>query len=188
MRPHTPIVVGYHGCDLDLAHKLVMGQERIRAENRNYHWLGSGIYFWENDQDRALEWAHEKASRKEIRTPAVIGAVIELGRCLDLSVRENVPLVRGAYDSLTALFDQSGKPMPQNKPAPKDPRPDKVLRFLDCAVLNHLIDKDEKDFDTVRGLFVEGEPVYEGAEIYEKTHVEIAVRNTGCIKGIFLPI
>lgn len=192
MRPHTAIVVGYHGCDGDLARDLVMGHEEIRAQERNYHWLGSGVYFWENDQDRAYEWAKEKASRGEIKTPAVIGAVVELGRCLDMSVRENVPLVKDAHILLTRVFQQSGSPMPQNKPAPKDPRQDNVLRFLDCAVLNQLVKLEEqrsgKTFDTVRGLFVEGDPVYTGAEIYEKTHVEIAVRNTDCIRGLFLPL
>lgn len=74
----------------------------MRAENRNYHWLGGGIYFWENDQERALEWAKEKSSRGEVKTPSVIGAVIELGKCLDLSVRENVPLLTAAHESLTA--------------------------------------------------------------------------------------
>jgi len=62
------------------------------------------------------------------------------------------------------------------------------MRKLDCAVLNHLIDNDEKGFDTVRGLFVEGDPVYDGAEIFEKTHAEIAVRTPKCIRGIFLPL
>jgi hypothetical protein len=161
----------------------------MRAEEREYHWLGSGIYFWENDRDRALEWAREKASRKELKDPFVIGAVIELGRCLDLSVRENVPLVKAAHESLAALHAKSGRPLPENTPAPKDPRKrDKVMRKLDCAVLNHLIATAERDFDTVRGLFVEGDPVYDGAEIYEKTHAEIAVRNPKCIRGLFLPL
>lgn len=188
MRPHTPVVIGYHGCSRALAEKLVTGQDSLKARDHNYHWLGSGIYFWENDKDRALEWAVEKASRGELEDPCVIGAVVELGKCLDLSVRENVPLVRAAYDSLTAHYAKSGDAMPQNKKAPKDLREDKVLRFLDCAVLNHLVDIAGNQFDTVRGLFVEGGAVYDGAEIYNKTHVEIAVRNPSCIKGIFLPI
>ena len=188
MRPHAPVVIGYHGCGRELAHKLVTGQETIKAKDRSYHWLGSGVYFWENDSDRALEWAEEKASRGELKDPCVIGAVIQPGTCLDLSVRENVPLIKAAFDSLTALYSKSGDPMPENKKAPRDLREDKVLRFLDCAVLNHLVKTSGIEFDTVRGLFVEGGRVYDGAEIYNKTHVEIAVRNPSCIEGIFYPI
>lgn len=100
-----------------------------------------------------------------------------------------MPLVKAAYESLTALYAASGKALPANTTAPKDRRrKDKVLRKLDCAVLNHPIVNDDKGFDTVRGLFVEGDPVYEGAEIYEKTHAEISVRNPRRIRGLFLPL
>lgn len=79
--------------------------------------------------------------------------------------------------------------MPENRPAPKDPRKeDKVMRFLDHAVLNHLFENADTPFDTARGLFVEGKPIYDGAGLYEKTHVEIAVRSENAIKGIFHPI
>jgi hypothetical protein len=57
--------------------RFVTGAEKIKANNRKYHWLGSGIYFWENDRDRALEWAQEKASRGEVANPSVVGAVID---------------------------------------------------------------------------------------------------------------
>jgi hypothetical protein len=168
---------------------LVSGAEEIRAKKRAYHWLGSGIYFWENDRDRALEWANEKASRGEVREPFVIGAVIEPGRCLDLSVRQNLPLVKAAHQSLTALYAVSKRRLPENTTAPQDNRAkDKVMRKLDCAVLDHLVANDDKGFETVRGLFVEGDPIYEGAEIFETTHAEIAVRNPACIRGLFLPL
>lgn len=187
MRPHTSFVVGYHGCGRELAMRLITGKAKLKAKDHLYHWLGSGIYFWENDKERALEWAQEKAGRGELEEPCVVGAVVELRRCLDLSVRQNVPLVAAAHQSLTAWYKTSGGKLPVNKPAPKDPRRDNVMRFLDCAVLNHLVDSAEQPFDTVRGLFVEGGPVYEGAEIYNKTHAEIAVRTPECIRGIFLP-
>ena len=74
MRPHTSFIIGFHGCGRELALKLVSGGERLKAQEREYHWLGSGIYFWENDPARALEWACEKASRKELEDPFVIGA------------------------------------------------------------------------------------------------------------------
>ncbi len=129
MRARTPVVVGYHGCDRQLAIDLVTGRTSIRPAARRYHWLGSGVYFWENDPDRAFEWAEEKAARKEIDTPTVVGTVIELGHCLDLSVRENLPLVKAAYDSLKALYNKSGDAMPENKKAPKDTPEDKVMRY-----------------------------------------------------------
>jgi hypothetical protein len=42
-------------------------------------------------------------------------------------------------------------------------------------------------FDSTRGAFIEGGPIYEGAGIYEKTHIQICIRNLNCIKGFFLP-
>jgi len=40
-------------------------------------------------------------------------------------------------------------------------------------------------FDTVRGVFFEGDPIYSNCGFHERTHVQIAVRNSDCIKGIF---
>lgn len=184
----TPFVLGYHGCDRSVGMQIVCGQEPIKSEDRPYHWLGRGIYFWENDYDRALEWATEKQKPDEIKDPFVIGGVIDLGQCLDLYVRENIALVRSAYDQLEAEHTRTNVPMPKNKKAPKDPRRDNVLRYLDCAVINNLHALNPgREWDTVRGLFVEGEPIYPNAELYHKTHSEIAVCNPKCIVGLFLP-
>ena len=43
------------------------------------------------------------------------------------------------------------------------------------------------DFDSTRGLFLEGSPVYEGAGIRLKNHIQICIRNKNCIKGFFIP-
>jgi len=188
MRPHTSFVIGYHGCDRKLGMDFVAGVTPIRGNKRKYHWLGHGIYFWEGDQDRAQEWAVEKASRGEIDDPFVIGAVIELGLCLDLSARENAPLIQAAHASLSEYYAKAGDPMPVNTKAPKDDRDDKVMRYLDCAVINHLVDISSGKVDTVRGLFVEGDSLYDGGEIYHKSHVEIAVRNPDRIRGLFIPL
>jgi len=78
-------------------------------------------------------------------------------------------------------------------------------RNLDCAVINmvHQIreltqqdqwkKKNPKEtpllpYDSVRGAFWEGGPLYEGARIEEKSHVQICVRSIECIKGYFRPI
>ena len=42
-------------------------------------------------------------------------------------------------------------------------------------------------FQTVRGVFVEGDPAYAGAGMRTKTHIQIAVRDPACILGYFKP-
>jgi len=169
----------------------------FRPSSAPYDWLGSGVYFWESDPQRAYEWALEQQSRKgKSFTPFVVGAVIDLGNCLDLTVRENVDLVKDAYRSIVQQAKNAKGKMPVNQSLPGDKTGDKVLRYLDCAVMKRLhsiielkrkSDPTVSPFDTVRAVFGEGVPIYEGSGFREKTHVQIAVRNPDCIKGIFLP-
>lgn len=74
--------------------------------------------------------------------------------------------------------------MPSN-----NPDADQLRRNLDCAVIRtlHQTLKDEKahPLDTVKGVFVEGGPLYPGAAIRALTHCQIAVKNPACIKGVF---
>jgi hypothetical protein len=79
------LVLGYHGCDKSTAIKVINGHEdQIRSEN-DYDWLGSGFYFWEDSFARALKWAKDEAKKGhgKIKTPCVLGAIIDLGNCLN---------------------------------------------------------------------------------------------------------
>ncbi len=58
--------------------------EKLCALN-NYDWLGQGIYFWEHGVTRARQFAEEKRERGELKDPVVVGAYLQLGRCLDLT-------------------------------------------------------------------------------------------------------
>jgi hypothetical protein len=49
------------------------------------------------------------------------------------------------------------------------------------------VDQTTSYFDTVRGMFTEGDELYPGAAFYHQSHVQIAVRNPDCIKGVFFP-
>ena len=184
-----------------------MGERALRGEvdllqsDKEYDWLGPGVYFWENDPRRAKEWAEDKAARSHYAEPFVIGAVIDLGNCLDLLVRDNLELLRSAYDNLEARMTAAGSPMPENGDLKHDVHRDKLLRKLDCAVIRRLhgiideqlaagdpdLDVRPEPFDTVRGLFTEGAPVYPGGGFFERTHTQIAVRTTASIKGLFIP-
>jgi hypothetical protein len=63
-------VLGYHGCDKAIAEKL-LGGTPFQASENDYDWLGPGIYFWEANPLRGLEYASEAIKRKgsRIREP-----------------------------------------------------------------------------------------------------------------------
>lgn len=184
----SSFVLGYHGCDRQLGERLLGGVEPLQLSFEQYHWLGAGLYFWEIDPLRALEWAQSKKARNACDVPFVFGAIIDLGNCLDLQARENVGLVKDAYESFVKTRDKAGGPLPTNRKARNDSSPDLVLRYLDCAVIDHLHAASEAagdPFDTVRGVFPEGEPIFPGSKMLAKCHSQIAVRNLDCIKGLF---
>ena len=73
------LIIGFHGCDESVVRKVVSGEEDLIPSTNDYDWLGNGIYFWENNEARALQWAKELAKRKNssVKTPAVIDAIID---------------------------------------------------------------------------------------------------------------
>ncbi|MFT4028170.1 MAG: hypothetical protein QM676_15445 [Novosphingobium sp.] len=182
----TSFVLGYHGCDKETAEQVITGKTFLVPSDKPYDWLGPGIYFWESDPHRALEWARERCAERG-GEPAVIGAAIDLGYCLDLMSRTGQTLVRDAYATLRDLYEKAERPLPENENSRRGGDFDRRLRKLDCAVIQQLHDEAaDAPFDTVRGMFTEGEPIYPGAGYYSSSHVQIAVRNRSCIKGLFL--
>ena len=83
----SQLVLGFHGCDAALAEQVVLGKTMLKESDHDYDWLGHGIYFWENNVDRAEQWAKENSKLKNssIKTPGVLGAYLDLGNCLDLT-------------------------------------------------------------------------------------------------------
>lgn len=184
------LYIGFHGCDKSVAEAILHG-ESLYPSNNSYDWLGHGIYFWENNERRALQFAEEAALRNtsSIREPFVIGAVIDLGYCLDLTDMGCLSEIRQSYEAMRDAFIAAGKILPINKSLGENA--DLLLRHLDCAVIEyeHIINEKAKvkSFDSVRGVFVEGAELFPGGGIREKNHIQICVRNPNCIKGYFLP-
>lgn len=189
----TSLLIGFHGCDKAIADAVVNGGV-LKPSINDYDWLGHGIYFWEADPVRALEWATELAKRKDssIKEPAVLGAVIDPGNCLDLSTRGCIELIKNAYAWLESERHFTNQPLPKN--ANVRGNTDLLLRNLDCAVIETMHDQIRKHpelgiepFDSVRGIFTEGKEAYAGSGFLEKTHTQICVINPNCIKGYFYP-
>lgn len=187
-------VLGFHGCDKSLVDEILNNPTKHLLPSRNeYDWLGDGIYFWLNDPQRAYEWAVQTHDRnpKKIKEPCVIGAVIDLGLCLNFSEREAIKLLQKSYSVLKESFNSLGMDISSTL---SNSVPDlggfNLIRPLDCAVIKNLHEmmKEENiEFDTIYGYFQEGSDAFVGAGIKEKSHVQICVRNTDCIKGYFLP-
>ena len=96
-----------------------------------------------------------------------------------------------SYELFNSESESLDNPIPVNKSHPKDKGADRVLRYLDCAVIefthSFLKSNGEQQFDSVRAAFIEGSPIYPGASFHEKTHIQICIINPDCIKGFFLP-
>lgn len=190
---HPGLVLGFHGCDKSVAEKIFAGKEDLVESTNSYDWLGSGIYFWEQNPERALEYASllkkqpERSKGRKIDTPTVVGAVLDLGNCLNLLEHRSLLLVKEAYLTLEKVFKESGNPLPENRNVKNDK--DLLLRKLDRAVIESLHAarkaQDEKPFDSVRAMFPEGDSLYKGAGFRDHSHVQICIRNPNCIKGYF---
>lgn len=180
------IVIGYHGCTEEFARDLLLGTKSIstwQPSTNSWDWLGHGVYFWEHSPERALRWAQEKHGPRGV-TPAVIGAVVQLGRCFDLLNEAFTGILGQYHQALAQAYASEGQELPENRGA------DRKRRDLDCLVINDCLKRLEARglaYDTVRGAFVEGLPVYEGAGFSRETHLQIAVRNPACILGVFRP-
>lgn len=95
------LYIGFHGCDKSVAEAILQGGS-LKPSNNDYDWLGHGIYFWENNEQRALQFAEEASKRKtsSIKDPFVIGAVIDLGYCLDLTDMSCLAEIKQSYEAL----------------------------------------------------------------------------------------
>jgi hypothetical protein len=180
------LILGFHGCDKETYDNVLYKHECLKTSINNYDWLGNGIYFWENDLSRAIDWANSKF---ESGNAYVIGAVLNLGYCLNLTDFGSSKVLKNGYEILCADYNNASKTLPKNRGKKGN---DILLRDLDCAVIQriHQFNKElnKKAYDSVRGVFTEGNTVYENSGFMEKTHIQICVTNPNCIKGYFRPL
>jgi hypothetical protein len=177
-------VIGYHGTSANVADDLVNGKPFKESTSDN-EWLGAGIYFWEYAPKQAWWWA-KKACKKvgNTATPAVVGAVIRLGNCLDLLDPENIKVLQHSMAKMVESLKQEGVEIPKNE---------RIYKNLDCAVFNFYYDeiaadKDEPDIDTTRAAYVPTQSkdrIWEASWIYKQTHIQICVRNPSNILTVW---
>ena len=155
--------------------------------NNSWDWLGDGIYFWEQNPNRALQYAEESATgkqfnKKRINTPFVLGAVIELGNCLNLVELGAAQLLSDTYKKVEEIYKIAESPMPVIVGAKRE---------LDCAIIKYIhqinIAGHKPAYDSVRCAFGEGVEAYPTSNFTSQLHIQICLRNPALIKGYFLP-
>lgn len=187
------LILGFHGCDKSVLDKVLNGDSELNFSENAFDWLGNGIYFWEYSPLRAFEYATQVSQRKKeqshIHKPAVLGAVIDLGYCLDLIEFKNLQLLKRSFELFKDTCNSYGLALSQNKPGGS--LNDLLLRELDCAVIESIHQTRREDglkpYDSVKGVFTEGHELYPSAGFKEKNHIQVCIKNPNCIKGFFLP-
>lgn len=184
---HQFQVIGYHSCDKEVGIRVLNGYDQLIPSNNSWDWLGNGIYFWEQDPKRAIQYGIANAigsqfNKKRIRIPFVLGSIIELGNCLNLVHSDSIDILKVAYSKLEGCCIENGNKIPVNKGN---------NRALDCAVIMYLHQINQEcglpAYTTIRSAFNEGEVVYPGTSFTSLNHIQICVIEPEAIKGYFLP-
>ncbi|MFZ1654509.1 MAG: hypothetical protein WAT84_01625 [Candidatus Moraniibacteriota bacterium] len=171
----------YHGCDREVAEKILRGEDELQESSSEHDWLGPGIYFWVDSPTLAYGWARSifRTDPKKIKEPYVLGAYINPGLCLNLTDLGVLRELRRVYENMATLFRDSGLPIPKNV-RDKKTGPYRY-RYLDCAVVRflHQIRHKNKEpaYDSVLGVFEAGEAAFPGSSLRSRTHIQVAVRN-----------
>lgn len=61
------LLIGFHGCDVSRQQELLATPSLLPKSEEAFDWLGNGMYFWENNYQRAMEWAIDKERKGRIK-------------------------------------------------------------------------------------------------------------------------
>ena len=112
----------------------VLRLDSWKPSQNDFDWLGHGIDLWEHAPARAWRWAEEK-TKGTGEEAAVIGAIIQLGDCFDLTNEKNTANLGRAYELIRASYEETGNALPQNRGTDADLKG----RFLDCLIINYYL-------------------------------------------------
>lgn len=142
-------ITGFHSCDKEVGVAVLFGIIDLKPSKNDWDWLSDGIYFWEQNPFRAIEYAKESSegkqfNKKPIKTLFIIGANIELSNCLNLVEAKSLTILSEAYESYKILKSICGLMLPINK---------ENNRALDCDVIRYVqqsrFEAGKAPFDTI---------------------------------------
>jgi hypothetical protein len=145
-------------------------------------WLGHGIYFWEYAPQQAWWWAQRRYGSKDA---AVVGALVRLGRCVDLLDPSNADLLRTAHEELNSALRAAKQSLQQNA---------NTHKYRDCAVFNYLYTRLADaglKVESSRAVFVplvpgKGLPrLWDRSGVFGGAHIQLCVREPANILAVW---
>jgi hypothetical protein len=174
-------VVAFHGTRRSTAEKLVAGAAFGQSENDD-DWLGHGIYFWEYAPQQAWWWAERRYGKSDA---AVVGALVRLGRCVDLLDPSNAELLVHAHRDLDLALKSVGQKLKNNA---------NTHKYRDCAVFNYLfaiLKQADLEVESSRAVFVpleagRGLPrLWARSGVFRGAHIQLSVREPNNILAVW---
>lgn len=158
-------VSGFHGTSSNNVEKIL--SEGFKPSRNEYDWLGDGIYFFQDAPKRAWEWARKIHKEKAV----VIGAKIRLEDCIDLLDIQWTSVLSEMYDAFLKKAKLADIKLPEQIGG---------AHRLDRLVINYAVGflaERKTSIRCVRGAFIEGKPIFPDSAIFDRAHVQIAVRD-----------
>ncbi len=170
-------VTGYHGTSLQAAIAIEQ-QRQFRLSCNEHDWLGDGVYFFQDAPERAWEWAETHYTL----FPAVIGAHLRFHptESIDLLDIHWTHTLTDAYDAFLGELMRANLAVPRQTSG---------AHRLDRAVINYAVGVLEQQgviIRAVRAAFAEGAPVFPGSALFDRAHVQIAIRDPSLIDDLWM--
>jgi hypothetical protein len=165
-------VRGFHGTIPASAESII--ENGFKLSRNEYDWLGDGVYFFQDAPQRALEWAAKHHGSAE-----AVGALIRLDGCLDLLDIRWFRALNEIYNSFLDQINRAGSILPLQTSG---------AHRLDRAVINYAVGVlagQGVNIRAVRAAFAEGAPAFPGSALFDRAHVQIAVRDLSLIEKIW---
>jgi hypothetical protein len=169
------LVTGYHGTSLEAAEKIIR-EGRFTSSANEYDWLGDGAYFFQDAPRRAFEWSQRRFGP----AAAVVGVVVDLVDCMDFLDIRWCSLLAEAHDQFVKRFKEAKRLLPRQSAG---------AHRLDRAVINYCVGVLLEQgilIRSVRAAFLEGKPLYPNSAIFDRAHVQVAVRDLSTIGKIWI--
>ena len=171
----APVVTGFHGPSRIAANCIL--KEGYVVSSNEYDWLGDGVYFFLDAPIRASELAKARYGDEF----AVVESRIQLADCMDLLDIKWASILSDAYNQFIGRVKKLNVPVP---------RQTEGAHRLDREVINYCIGLLKENgilIKCVRAAFSECRPVFPNSALFDRAHVQIAVRDLSIIKNICIP-